>query len=143
MDERERILVHRLKTNWLTQRRCYEPPVPGTQIGVATYPVACFSTVNPSPVNPVVTTPYPPASIPSGSNTIVTTTPAAAPWGFPTWPQYQYLGCYQTGSLGIAFSNTSNLNGVEACLSYCYTAGGNGTIFVAVTMDYGGPSQSL
>lgn len=128
------------KNNLINSTRCYNPSIPGTQIGTQLYPKACFQGSATSTYS------YPSNdydTIPPGSDLVVTTQPPAVPWGFPSWPDYQYLGCYRAGSMGVSFTNTSNLDGVEQCLDYCYTAGGNGTLFVAVSMDYLGPSLSL
>ncbi|KAF8852351.1 hypothetical protein BDZ45DRAFT_749752 [Acephala macrosclerotiorum] len=121
---------------------CYEPPYPGTQIAAVatngatqyqqTYPNACFQTVVSG-----TSTATSRGSATSTGILIITTTPPQLIWNTPTYPQYEYLGCYLSQSIpqgpgvyqtAITFSGT-----FTDCMVFCSTAGpsSSSTAFMA------------
>jgi hypothetical protein len=105
---------------------CYEPPIPGTQIAAATYPVACFSTVACS--NTVATSKV--YSLPNPVS--MTFTPTATPprqhyWTLPGYSNYNYLGCHGNTTLKSINATTTSFMTPLLCAAICETAGTGGT----------------
>lgn len=119
---------------------CYEPPIPGTRIGSATYPAACFTSVQTHTISTM-------RSLSTGTSTVgypvIATTPNSHPWGFPAYPQYNYMGCFSNATLqppiiaNATSGGTYSMHVAEDCMAFCAAAG---TTYAAMTNNRNNPA---
>lgn len=138
---------------------CYEPPIPGPKLpGIATYPVACFSTpyaqTNPTSRNTAFS--YNPQYQTILHPFTMTNIPGSYPWATTAYPQYNYLGCYsndtQAGQVYYSFAGIGNegpgIPSGTANITFCFQQcakqnGGLGSTYVGFQGFVPQPANSM